>query len=376
MAPMPDDTLAIPDSLRLNTLKRSVGPAVDYEAVNRRMVLAKIPRYTDGMRYISLMQSVISDASTAWLRYAAATTEAYAQAWGKQKTALEDTKRKIEARSKRDEALATFALNLLTVGVGGPLAVASVKMAVKGLGGSDKFVEHAVKLVEEKSEEPIKTVTEWSYKKLGGEVSGDPFEPAAVSPTEFGAHLNQAVLYQTGTMTHLLAKLQMAGDVSLAGAKALAELIVPTPFIQDAPSLDITAGALLPNSLFALWLAWLWGRDADYWRLHGVINLGCYHGAYQEERVDFAPILKSMLSVHIPESVAIQRESVSGLVGSSHTENLINMNSLLEWANSTQWCSLMYQRLKTNDLWAGRLPEQMAMIKMKRATSWLNAGGE
>jgi len=153
---------------------RCVGDPVEMQ---QQRALMSIPAFTDSLHYIMLMQSLISEATTRWMAYVSAVTADYANAYSDQAATLKSVKKALEDRMKREEAIATFALNLLTVGVGGALAGQGVKMAIKGLGGKEEFIEKAVDYAKEKVTEPIQKMTEWTYKKLGLELQEDPFEP-------------------------------------------------------------------------------------------------------------------------------------------------------------------------------------------------------
>jgi len=371
----------IPPQLRLRpTQPLPLQSVADPEEHKRFMARLSIPPYPKAAQYISLLESTISQCREHWGHYVDVTEQAYAWAWSHQGGVLENVKRKLEARRKREEAIATFALNLLTVGVGGALAGAATKGLVKSAGGlvgqelSKEFVDKAVDIAKEKVSEPIKHATEWAYKALAGEGSEDPFKPAGISPAEFGAELRSGVSYRTGTLWDMVVRLKRENitDITLAGARSLAEEIIPLPFLQEMPSLEIDAGSLKKKALLALWLAWAWARDEAYWKVHGSVMRGDSLN-YQGERQDFESVMNDLLKLGVPSSVASQKDTVYHWGNRTELIDEINMPGFIAWANSMDWMRLMFQGVPHDDDFLRKLPERMVEIRVKKWTAWMGA---
>ena len=346
----------------------------DPEQMRTTRALMSIPTFTDPLAYITLMQSLVAEARDKWLAYKSAVAADYDVAYTEMKTTLGSVRKAMEERAKREEAIACFALNLLTVGVGGSLAGNAVKLGLKKLGAAEAFYDKAKEIAKEKISEPIAKATEWGYKQLGFEVEGDPFEPVGMTPHEFGQRMEATLLYQSATLQGSLSKIQMDGGYTLQGVKNLAQMIIPSPFIQTAPKDQIQPGDLKNKAALALWLAWAWGRDDNYWKLHGWNQ---YEDRSRNERDDFEPIRKKLVQIGVPPSVCSMKETRYLWMNNTEIVDRINMPDFLDWAGSTAWIQVMFNRsTPQDDVWVSKLPAQMAKVKVKKATAWMFAGAD
>jgi len=167
----------------------------------------------------------------------------------------------------------------------------------------------------------------------------------------------------------------MSGDISVQGARNLAQVIIPSPYIQNAPRDEIKPGDLKSKALLSLWLAWAWARDDAYWAVHGTIQQ--YNDRNKDERVDFEPVRKKLLSLGVPTNVVSQKDELSHWMNRTEIVDVINMPAFLAWAGSTAWIPVMFNKTTPQDeLWVSRLPGQMAQIKVKKATRWFLGGEE
>jgi hypothetical protein len=348
---------------------RCVGDPVEMQ---RARALMSIPTFDNPLAYITLMQSMIAEATTNWLAYKSAVTADYANAYADQAGTLKSVKKKMQERMEREKEFAVFALNLVTVGIGGALAGNAVKLGFKSLGAKEAFFEKAGEVAKEKISEPIAKVTEWGYKKLGLELEDDPFEPASMSPTEFGERMGTTLLYQSATLQGSLTKIQLAGGYTLQGVRNLAQIIIPSPFIQNAPKEEIRPGDLKAKALLALWLGWAWARDDAYWRVHG---RSVYDDRDRNERQDFEPIRKKLLSIGVPMNVVSHKETEYHWMNEQEQVDRIDMPGFLDWAGSTAWIPLMFNKTTPqDDAWVAKMPLQMAQVKLKKAIKQVGGG--
>ena len=172
---MSDDNVSFASNIQPSILfvppkpGRCVGDPVEMQ---RARALMSIPTFENPLAYITLMQSMIAEATTNWLAYKSAVTADYANAYADQAGTLKSVKKRMQERMEREKEFAVFALNLVTVGIGGALAGNAVKLGFKSLGAKEAFFEKAGEVAKEKISEPIAKVTEWGYKKLGLEARG------------------------------------------------------------------------------------------------------------------------------------------------------------------------------------------------------------
>src|SRR5689334_16264528 len=112
-----------------------------------------IPKWVQtGEQCVNYLDKEISKAQDHWELYGAAMATAYSEAYEDQAKLLDSVKKRIEAQKAADEKLMSFALSLLTVGVGGPVAGALVgRLVAKGgsvIAATKEDIEAAVKFAE------------------------------------------------------------------------------------------------------------------------------------------------------------------------------------------------------------------------------------
>ena len=376
---MPDDgTLQIPDSLQFRKAPEPGRSVANPDEMRRFHAISAIPRFADAQGYYNYLKQKIDQATSHWKTFGDATSEQYARAYREQETALKTLKEKYEVRSKQQEALCTFALNLLTVGIAGPLAGQAAKFAVKGVSSDREFIEKAVDLAKEKVTEPVKTATEWGYKKLSGELAADPFMPAAASPAEFGAKVSKGINSRNSDMQDLLmALLESKDGLTVDGIKRLCEQIIPDPYIQSMPKGTLDESAIRKGAALSLWLAWGWARDVRYWYYHGSTN-DFYK--YQDERLDYKEIMLALRDAGVPAEVASQKDTLSHWMGRYEQIDEINMPGFIDWCNSGRWCQTMGQIFTqdrgAHNFWVQELPGQYAQMKMKQLTAFMGGKSE
>jgi hypothetical protein len=304
------------------------------------------------------LHSVLEDH---WGKYGAATEAAYAQAYTRQGAVLGHVKTNLEETRKRNEMIACFALSLITVAVGGPLAGSLVKKGLEKFGVDEaaKLSKDVLKFVEDHVDEPIKKGTESLYKALGSELSQDAFAPAGVSPSEYGAKLREGIfdrlIYIDETVSLLTN--QPATSISVDACKNLIRRLHAHPFVQKMPDRTLSSDKLLHSAKVALWVAWGWQRDAGYWRKHS------HDGASYEENRDFEPIMTELLDLGVPylavqQAAKMQAGGIS-LEGFDFGKKMINMDGFINWCMSDLMLVTLFYGLSSRPEWLDTVTTQL-----------------
>jgi hypothetical protein len=311
-----------------------------------------IPSFTTAQEYLNFLGARIGQCKTHWEKYGNAVNGAYAYAWHRQEFILTQIKKNLDASQKAREAMLTFALNLLTVGVGGGVAGALAKKAYAG--ASDELKKWAVETAKEKIKEPIKKGTEWSYKHLASEPAEEAFKPAGISPDQYGSELMEGIEDRAGMLDDALVEVTKT-SVTLGGAKKLTEDLVNSPFMQEMPSRNITSDMLKPKASLALWLAWGWNRDVAYWSKMSYIP--------NDESVLFEPLRKELINLDVPSVRITQKSAMPMGRNFSYTPDVINMDAFISWSKSSEAIELLFRRLPANLEWVAKARMQW-QIKM------------
>lgn len=338
---------------------------------------APVKQIEDPRWVISDLNDIINVAAIAWRRFAYALGGAYSWGWHTQGAVLKKVKDNLETRAKAEEAAAMFALSMLTIGLGGPLANFCAKKVLgtyaEQLG--EKFVEDVVDKATEQGKELMKSKGEWLYKYLNHPPSEEAFAPAGVEPLQFQDSMLEGIEFRTATLLKLTQKLKekLAGGATLGNLQEIYNSIVTTPFIAQPPSLHITKESLQVKALMALWISWGWGRDVGYWRSHSFL-LGKTVG----EAIDFEPVRKSLLASGVPES-RISQAFLSGggaaWVMSRDAQKLredqktndvqvINMSAFIDWCNSDDCVEVLLHGLPRNIQWFQEIKQQLTMRRL------------
>jgi len=86
-----------------------------------------VPSFNTPGEYITFLLTKLERCKSAWEAYGDACSEAYSQAYSTQYAVLKKVQKTLEEEAEQREKVLTFALSLLTVGVGGPIAGAVVR---------------------------------------------------------------------------------------------------------------------------------------------------------------------------------------------------------------------------------------------------------
>jgi len=316
-----------------------------------------IPGFTDTQGYINYINGVLWSTSQAWQSYVDAAADSYGDAWHQQEAVLRKVKQNVEARKKEEEAALMFAFNLITVGVGGPLAGRLVAKGVSHIAKEEtqEFVRKAIEKVTDPVKEKLKSLEEDVAKKLCAS-SEDPFTPPSVTPDRYGWQLKLVVDHRLKMLAELQ-KQALQPSMPIESVRALAEAICCSEFVEAAPD-EVDQETLTIKTLLGLWLAWGWCRDQSYWNVGDdddddpmVAQLG---GVYQQaashrdaERVDFQPLYEHLTKVvHVPAALIRGHawKITSSYVVKTNLEKVetMNMSHFINWANDLGSLRLLF----------------------------------
>jgi hypothetical protein len=318
----------------------------------------RIPKYIKtGQECVNFLEGEVNRAHKHWETFGHAMSAAYSEAYEDQKNLLENVKKRIEARRAADEKFMTFALSLLTVGVGGPVAGALVSRVITKTGAaiaaSKEDIEAAVKFAEkmaekakEKVAEPIKAGTEKLVKYFNPPL-GDPFAPVSEAPSTFGAKLLEEISRMGAVKEDLISGLRRSDQITLEGATTLAEQILDSTYYNDMPAATISHDQLKPKAGIALWVAWALSRDDKYWikasNQWATANQHVHNESVWDEQFDWEPVRqKLVVDLKVPESQITVRGTEFGWMGRQKAITGLWMWGFMKWAASPQAYKLLF----------------------------------
>jgi hypothetical protein len=342
--------------------------------------------------YLKFLADEIRRANDHWDHFGKAASAAYAKAYDSNGGVLKRVRSLQVARQAADDAMMSFALSLLTVGVAG--AVAGGLIAIEGSRATETAARDVVKFV---------------IKGIGGEVNdavkalspdrvpgGDVFAPADIGPTEYMAKMLEGISYNKGLLEDILHEVNYnqdadrveypagttvllnrsgTGQVTAGTAKLLAEVITGTSFFQQMPSMSVNSDALTPKARLALWMGWALNRDPDYWSdgeqeftENIVAGPGGGGGSLNrpsqatKEQPDWEPVRNDLLSLKVPIGMIASTLRTSAWTGNS-ARNGLYMWGFMEWAASVSAMDMLLDStVRTSDVMA----VQMAYARKAR----------
>jgi hypothetical protein len=317
-----------------------------------------IPKKNTAQDYLGYLGREITRIGDYWFKFGEHSVIAYQRAWDDQGTVLTNVKKNLERTAMVQEAMMTFALNIVTVGVGGAIAGTMVKKVYSALekpgeAVAKELVDKAIEATKKKIEEPIKKITETSYKLLQSQPVEDAFNPPGLKPVAYGATLKAGILDRKIFLENMVHAIDVAGaNISIDAALKLTTDVLNSPFMRDYPE-NVDEDLLYRKAYIAFWLGWIWVRDLPYWRMHS---------RYYQEAQDFQPILDELTNI-FPSSVIarITQRLMPGYGGMGYqiddnadsifgSQRVIDMERLIEWAYSMDAVNfLLNNKVRKND---------------------------
>jgi hypothetical protein len=315
------------------------------------------PTYNSSLAYVVSVEAEIRKATSSWKAYGYAVSQAYSKAYFEQGTLLSGISKNLEELRKKEEMIASFALTVLTVGVAGPLAAAATKEVFEK--GADVVKEQWVHLVNI----GLEKTAEWASENLGDTSSEDAFQPSGIPPDQYGDSVQEAIETYTGFLEDTVLDFLRKGseNMTLDGAKKLYNVVLKTDFVKNPPQIT-DRHKLQDQARLALWLAWAWARDVDYWRIHndGTID------KYRKELQQYEPLRKLLhlfpmpafdQTVYFYPKRTTVRRPVRPLFSSDDDDgddlptghvDLIDMMGFLEWSVSTSATGALFAGMPAN----------------------------
>ena len=334
-----------------------------------------VPSFNTAGEYLTFLLTKLERCKSCWEAYGDACSEAYSLAYSKQYEVLKKVQKTLEQEAEQREKVLTFALSLLTVGVGGPIAGAVVgKLASKVIAkDATELVKKAGEWAAEKAKEPIKSGTELAGKHLFKAPSTEEaFRPAGVPPDQYGNKVQKGIHATAAALLRSVENFQSNGSagMTLQGARSLTESILNYDFVKYPPDVDpdddTFTDDLTKNASMALWLGWAWLRDVPYW-LNDVHNV--FNPQFNTEPGAFKPVLEALTQTGVPRNQITQKGNTYGV-----TWEVIDMWRFMQWSTSADAQTKLFQSMPMHPQGAlaaqGRTQVQMAIVRTYQLSGW------
>jgi hypothetical protein len=351
-------------------------------AIPKGQIPANVLGINTADAYLKFLADEIRRANDHWDHFGKAASAAYAKAYDSNGKVLQGVRSIKVARKAADDAMMSFVLSLLTVGVAGGVAGGLiafpksraaetaardvVKLVIRGVGGE---LNDAVKAL--------------SPDKVPG---NDVFAPADITPAEYMAKMLEGISYNKGLLEDILYEVNYNqdadrvvypagttvllsrsgnGQVTAGSAKLLAEVITGTSFFQYMPSMSVNSEALTPKARLALWIGWALNRDPDYWSdgeqqftENIIAGPGGGGGSISrpsqatKEQPDWDLVRNDLLSLKVPVGPMTSTLRTTSWTGDT-MRNGLYMWGFMEWAASSSALDmLLNDTVRTNDTMA------------------------
>jgi hypothetical protein len=344
-----------------------------------------VKQLVDAVSYVQDMELELNKAKADWDIFAQTATLAYQWAWKQQRDVLTKVEANQKARRAAEVAEIMFAINLLTVGIGGGLANGIAKKAfeagaedlTKQIGAdlSKKFIDKMVEVATDKAKEGIKKGDEWLTKYLEHSGSEDAFKPPLCEPDEYATKMMRGITYRYRVLLDLIGALKQEAKngLSTPGTLAVYTQITQSDFFRKRPDPNIDEGTLKLKTLMVMWISWGWLRDVPYWQRRSVGNFMFD----LSEEIDFEEARESMKMCGIPES-RISTDFVGISFGNAKEINklrdmqkdpdaedrplkLMNMIGFIDWCNSDDCVHILFRGLRGKQEWIEQIPQLLIM---------------
>lgn len=324
-----------------------------------------VPKTAAG--YIEYLADNITLADKLWTHYGWATSNAYASAYRQNQLVLNAVKVKQQQRRAQDEAILSFALSLLTVGVAGGIAGAVArKFAAKRYDGS--------KVAEDVTKDVLKWTMQQGAAPVNHALSGalspdvasnDVFSPSDTTPEEYTTSLHEGITYNLALLQKILFEtkwdsakksttvdgktitLRSGDQLTAEGAKRLTEAILASSFMSVLPPLDVDVKGLTRKASLALWMGWAMSRDPKYWNpkdapiLNETYEVGkgwvsLPVGPAFWEQLDWEPVRQAIIPLGVLYQAVTMQYNMPVGQGKVQSQNGLYMWGFMEWSSSPQ----------------------------------------
>jgi hypothetical protein len=365
-------------------------------AIPKGQIPANVVRSNTVEGYLKFLADEVRRANDHWDHFGKAASAAYSLAYDDNGRILNAVRQTQAARKASEEAMMSFCLSLLTVGVAGGVAGGLISSSVKGAAkvatqtAARDLVKFVTKGVEGKVIDAVKAL---SPDNVPG---ADVFAPADTTPTTYMAKMLEGISYNKGLLEDVLHEVNYNedanqvsvrdgsnttvalnrskdGQITLGSAKLLTEVITGTSFIQQMPSMSVNSDDLAPKARLALWIGWALNRDPDYWsdglQVDGWSKGYIHKGAAGDspagatlEQLDWAPVRDALMVLKVPaEKITAQLWTETDW-GAKSVRLGLYMWGFMEWAASTAALDLLLDNsVRTKD------PMAVQMVYARKA---------
>jgi len=320
------------------------------------------------------LASKINLADKRWSHYGWAVSSAYAKAFNQNKAVLGRVKGALLRQKQSEQASMTFALSLLTVGVGGG-AAGKVARWMYDSGVDQDAAKDVIKRI-------LQEPTNAALKSLSPKVDDDVFAPSKTTPEEYTTNLFDGISYNVAMLTTLLDEVQWnpgdtvkydgkdiplrsGGQVTADNIKRLVEMIVDSEFINDLPPVDISTEMLTRKASLALWIGWALARDKKYWAAAPATNANEYYGKgpFRIDDIDsepdqffeqatWDPVRQDLVSLGVP-NIMINAKLIMLDAGWGRSNvykpfDGLYMWGFIQWAASPMGEALLFDKIPKN----------------------------
>jgi hypothetical protein len=355
--------------------------------------------------YIEYLADNITLADKLWTHFGWATSNAYASAYKQNQQTLNLVKKKQEERKAQREALYSFALSLLTVGVAGGIAGAVARKFAAKYYASSKVAEDVAKdVLKWSSQKAAAPLNQSLSEALSPDVSSkDVFSAGDTTPEEYTTSLQEGITHNVALLQKILFEtkwdsakkstavegkvidLRSGGQLTADGAKLLTEAILATSFMSDMPPLDVDVGTLTRKASLALWIGWALARDAKYWNVkdapivnqrydigRGWVNLPV--GPAFFEQLEWEPVRQAIIRVGVlPQAVTMQSNMPVGQ-GRVQSQTGLYMRGFMEWSASPQALWALFDNSLPKNKLGFEMVQKAQSRRLLTPTGWTGTG--
>jgi len=312
----------------------------------------------DARTHFQEMRTRIIEYGGKWRGYFLGVSAAYAAAYASQERLLQDAKKAVEQRKQREQAALTTALTMLTLGVGGPVATHF----------ASKFAAGATEVLRAANAEKILNwartggsagkdliFSDWIDKLSeatglrGGNLSGDAYQPASVSPAEYGANLLQGAEERTNAMSDVARGWSESNLFSAQQAATMVQNMMVGDFFARAPSsrmIETTKDTLRQRAKLTVWIAHAHAQDPRYWTNENV-KINFLGGS---EVFDWEPVRQELVSLGVPSHRITTSGREGGGLPFGEWKTGLNYREFITWSLSMESVDAMFRGLPTDEI--------------------------
>lgn len=355
--------------------------------------------------YLNDIRSTTLEYRNKWMTLADTMGKAYSNAYNHQQTVLNAIKKSIEEARKREEAMMSFALGLLTGGIVGPIADRLAKSVGAFTNGStlEQIAGQVTKdsLLTEWTGNAIKVVAtageEWGKGKImdlgspGSPASPQqprgfldwqkdaqpiillqnappppapettPFEPTGMSASDYTQTLRLGIGRRADAMSDIARTFHRElTAIPPKAAEAINKSFLSSSFFTSLPTKELDETQLQRSAELMLWVGWGRVRDEPYWRKEHsrYLNMGTHE---QAEHWHWVPLLKELSQFGVPDSAIALPAQKHKWMNRVEQTKVFNMLGFMTWSRSAAAASLAFRNHPTDAVGISAVHKRIVM---------------